>query len=96
MFPINTLVDRMVDADPYLKAHRPALIRRLEHIQGMRERITEGRMDLLDLASGHEYFGLHKSVDGWTFREWAPNATAIYLVGTFAGGLKTRHLPCRG
>ncbi len=85
MFAINTLVDRMIEADPHLEAHRPALIRRLEHIQGMHERITEDRMDLLDLASGHEYFGLHKTADGWTFREWAPNATGIYLVGDFCG-----------
>ena len=21
--------------------------------------------------------------EGWTFREWAPNATAIYLIGDF-------------
>ena len=85
MVAINTLVDRMIDADPYLEAHRQALVRRLVHIQGMRQRITEGRMDLLDLASGHEYFGLHRTADGWTFREWAPNATAIYLVGDFSG-----------
>ena len=85
MVAINTLADRMIDADPYLEAHRPALIRRFEHIQDMRERITEGRLDLLDLASGHEYFGLHKTAEGWTFREWAPNATAVYLVGDFSG-----------
>ncbi len=84
MIDIIPLVTNLVNADPYLEAHRPALSRRLEHIEGMRERITEGRRNLLDLASGHEYFGLHKSADGWTFREWAPNATAIYLVGDFS------------
>jgi 1,4-alpha-glucan branching enzyme len=51
----------------------------------MREQITEGRMDLLDLASGHEYFGLHRTAEGWVFREWAPNATAVYLLGDFCG-----------
>ena len=55
MVTINTLVDRLIDADSYLKAHRQALIRRLEHIQGMHDRITEGRLDLLDLASGPEF-----------------------------------------
>ncbi|WP_319405297.1 alpha amylase C-terminal domain-containing protein [uncultured Desulfosarcina sp.] len=84
MVPIHTLVDRMIDADPYLESHRPALIRRLAHFQSLRQRITEGRMDLLALASGHEYFGLHRTVAGWTFREWAPNATAVYLVGDFS------------
>ena len=85
MVAIKTLVDRMIDADPYLEAHRQALFRRLGHIEDMRRKITEGRRDLLDLASGHEYFGLHRTADGWTFREWAPNATAIYLVGDFSG-----------
>lgn len=85
MLSINALADRLIDADPYLMVHRQALMRRLAHIQGMRERITEGRLDLLDLASGHEYFGLHQTADGWVFREWAPNAEAIYLVGDFSG-----------
>lgn len=92
MVAINTLVDRMIDADPYLEAHRQALVRRMAHIQGMRRKITEGRMDLLDLASGHEYFGLHQTADGWTFREWAPNATAIYLVGDFSDWKEDRAL----
>ena len=82
---VTALVARLIDADAYLEAHRSALIRRLGHIQAMRERITEGRVDLLDLASGHEHFGLHRTAEGWTFREWAPNATAVYLVGDFCG-----------
>ena len=36
-----------------------------------------------DFASGYLYFGLHRTDKGWVFREWAPNATAIYLVGDF-------------
>src|SRR5690606_7221031 len=31
-------------------------------------------------ALGHLYFGLQKSENGWTLREWAPNATALYLL----------------
>ena len=38
-------------------------------------------MSLAEFASGHEYFGLHFQSGEWVFREWAPNATAIYLVG---------------
>ena len=44
----------------------------------------EGKWESLDkFASAHNYFGLHKNKDGWTFREWAPNAKAIYIVGDF-------------
>ncbi|BBO75751.1 1,4-alpha-glucan branching enzyme [Desulfosarcina widdelii] len=85
MTTVTSLADRLIDADPYLSAHRTALTRRLAHIQTLRERITEGSVDLLDLASGHEYFGLHRTAKGWIFREWAPNATAVYLLGDFCG-----------
>ena len=43
-----------------------------------------GTQSLAHFASGHEYFGLHKNEQGWVFREWAPNATAIYLIGEFS------------
>lgn len=39
---------------------------------------------MLDFASGHEYFGLHADDQGWILREWAPHATAIYLIGAFS------------
>jgi 1,4-alpha-glucan branching enzyme len=41
-------------------------------------------MSLSDFASGHEFFGLHRTGPGWVFREWAPNATAVFLAGPFS------------
>ncbi|KAA6306348.1 1 4-alpha-glucan branching enzyme GlgB, partial [termite gut metagenome] len=41
------------------------------------------KQTLSEFASGYLYFGLHRTKDGWIFREWAPNATQIYLIGTF-------------
>lgn len=38
---------------------------------------------LVDFASGHLWFGLHKTTQGWVIRDWAPNATRIYMVGDF-------------
>ncbi|MEE4605817.1 MAG: alpha-amylase family glycosyl hydrolase, partial [Desulfobacteraceae bacterium] len=38
-------------------------------------------MTLADFASGHEYFGLHHRNNQWVFREWAPNAENIFLIG---------------
>lgn len=39
---------------------------------------------LIEFAAGHEYFGLHKEHDSWVMREWAPNATRIYIIGEFS------------
>ncbi len=42
-------------------------------------------MTLADFASGHEYFGLHFQDNQWVFREWAPNADRIFLIGDMTG-----------
>ena len=49
----------------------------------MEEHFEREAGGLDQFASGHEYFGLHYRDSQWIFREWAPNATAIYLVGEF-------------
>ena len=36
---------------------------------------------LSDFANGHEYFGFHRTADGWVYREWAPAAEEIWLTG---------------
>lgn len=50
----------------------------------MRQRIV-GDQSLVDFAQGHHYFGLHKTAEGWTFHEWLPNATSVFLIGDFSG-----------
>ena len=43
-----------------------------------------GKMKLSDFATGYLYYGLHRNEKGeWIFREWAPNATEIFLIGDF-------------
>lgn len=76
---LSTLSD-----DPFLEPYLQNISRRQEFAIQLEERLTGGRMSLTDFASGHEYFGLHFDKTGWTFREWAPNAQRIYLVGQFS------------
>jgi hypothetical protein len=64
MADTNSLVDEMIDADPCLQTHRSPLVHRLANMRGLRQRITKDAKDLLDPASGHEYFGLHRTADG--------------------------------
>ena len=47
--------------------------------------LTGGKSTLSEFASGYLYFGLHKTKNGgWVLREWAPNATDIYIIGDFS------------
>jgi len=74
--------------DPLLKPFAPVLRKRYEKIAAMERRLTGGSISLADFASGHEYFGLHRHGSEWVFREWAPYATAIFLIGDFNGWRK--------
>jgi len=71
----------LLEGDPYLRPYEGDLKRRIEGIAKWEKKLTRGKISLADFASGHEYFGLHFRKGEWVFREWAPNATAIYLVG---------------
>jgi 1,4-alpha-glucan branching enzyme len=53
----------------------------LENIDQTEHRLTQNKSSLTEFASGHEYFGLHLQNGEWVFREWAPSASAIYLIG---------------
>ena len=46
----------------------------------LRELLPRGS-SLCDFANGHEYFGFHKTEQGWYYREWAPGADDVYLTG---------------
>lgn len=75
----------LVQKDPYLEPFEEAIKGRHEHALWKKSQLTGGgKRSLADFASGHEYYGLHKMKRGWVFREWAPNATDIFLVGDFS------------
>ncbi len=78
---IAELVDRIIARDPHLEPHRWSLEGRLSAIRRRERELTGGRTSLADFAAGHEYFGLHFKDGGWVFREWAPNASRIFLIG---------------
>lgn len=69
-------------ADPLLEPFR-MVIRRRHEKSVLKELEFSGREKRFsDVFNNHLYFGLHRTGEGnWVFREWAPNATAIYLTG---------------
>ncbi len=71
----------IVANDTWLEPFTEIINRRQEKAALKKEELFTG--SLTDFASGHLYFGLHQTKNGWVVREWAPNATKIYLVGVF-------------
>ena len=74
----------LVKNDPWLEPFEDAIRGRHEHaLYKLNELTNNGRQTLSDFATGYLYFGLHQTEKGWVLREWAPNATDIYVVGDF-------------
>jgi 1,4-alpha-glucan branching enzyme len=78
---IDDRVQSLIKKDPLLKPYEKILRRRILRTIERKNQLTSAEESLSDFASGHEYFGLHFRGNEWIFREWAPNATAIYLIG---------------
>ena len=73
----------LIANDPWLEPFSEALEGRHARVTDKIKELTANGGTLSDFASGHMYFGLHRTAKGWVFREWAPNATDIYLIGDF-------------
>jgi len=72
----------LIGTDPWLEPHKAVILRREKYIKQKIKELLDGQ-SLERFALGFHHFGLHQTEGGWIFREWAPNATKIYLVGDF-------------
>jgi 1,4-alpha-glucan branching enzyme len=70
--------------DPWLAPYRAHLERRRIAVKQRMLKLCAGRSPA-DFAAGHQYYGLHCDGADRVFREWAPNASAVFLVGDFSG-----------
>jgi 1,4-alpha-glucan branching enzyme len=69
-------------SDPWLKPFTGIIDKRVERCLS-KEDLLIGKGSLADFAMGHFYYGLHRNNDNWIFREWAPNAKSIFIIGIF-------------
>lgn len=87
---------KIFEYDPYLLPFEDDLNLRMENYKRKRRELIHRGERLIDFANAHEYFGFHKTEDGWVYREWAPGADALYLTGDMNGwdrrGLKMERL----
>ncbi|MBW8326073.1 MAG: alpha amylase C-terminal domain-containing protein [Prolixibacteraceae bacterium] len=71
-----------VKKDSWLEPFASTIISRLQKAQALELEILQGKK-LADFAQGHQWYGLHREKKQWVIRDWAPNATAIFLTGQF-------------
>ncbi len=71
----------LIQGDPYLEPYTEAIEGRHSHFLYRLNQLTQSSGDLSTFADGYMWYGLHLRGHEWVLREWAPNATKIYLVG---------------
>jgi 1,4-alpha-glucan branching enzyme len=86
--------------DPWLAPYLGIIQRRAAAAEACARRLAQGPGSLAEFACAHEFYGLHRRAQDWVFREWAPQATAIWLTGDFSGwqlrdAFRLRRLPGR-
>ena len=82
-------VKQIYENDLWLEPFKYAIIARHERIKTAARKLKKNAgvsadSGIADAANNHLFYGLHKTAEGdWIFREWAPNANGIYLLGEF-------------
>lgn len=74
---------KIMTIDPWLKGYEKDLMLRMNRYTDVKKALLGNGTSFRDFANGHNFFGFHRSGDGWCYREWAPAAEALFLIGDF-------------
>ena len=74
----------LVQRDPYLKPYATHLERRSRKAVLKALELSDGAPLLSAQCNNHLYYGLHETEKGWVFRERAPYARQLFLMGEFS------------
>ena len=83
----------IIQEDPWLEPYVRDVHDRFERFKKALKEIEDVEGSLLNFARGHDYYGIHfnTALNGWTYREWAPNADEVYLTGDFNNWNRNSH-----
>jgi 1,4-alpha-glucan branching enzyme len=81
----NTHKLELVQDDPWLEPYNQDLNERLDRYKASLSDIVNAEGSLMNFAGAHHYYGINfdKEKNGWYYREWAPGAHQLALVGDF-------------
>ena len=82
---------KILEIDPTLKYFEGDINLRMDNYKRKKKELLGKNKKLIDFANGYEYFGFHRTENGWVYREWAPNANAMFLTGDFCNWKVTEH-----
>ncbi len=74
-----------IDGDAWLEPFRGVVERRQHYFDGVLQGLDEQGGLLGPISLGHKSFGLTRVEAGWQYREWAPGAHSLRLIGDFNG-----------
>lgn len=74
---------KILEIDPWIKDYKSDIDLRMEEFKKQKSKLLKKGEKLKDFANAHNYYGIHKTRTGWVYREWAPNAKGLYLIGDF-------------
>ncbi len=75
----------LVKNDPWLEPVADEVYARYERFKTRLNQIESDYGSLTRFASAYQYYGVHPDTESesWVYREWAPEAHALYLTGDF-------------
>ena len=74
---------KILSIDPWLQPYYSDIALRMERHANTRKALLGDMADLSSFANGYMYYGIHRTETGWVYREWAPGADALHLIGDF-------------
>ncbi|WP_405322081.1 alpha amylase C-terminal domain-containing protein [Frisingicoccus sp.] len=82
---------KVIELNPQLQPFAGDIDLRMANYHNTKNRLLSNGLTLNDFANAHEYFGIHHIKGGWIYREWAPSAFQLYLMGDFNGWNPTQY-----
>ena len=75
----------IVEQDSWLEPVQEAIYERYQRFKDREKSLIQESHNLQKFASAYQYFGIHfdKKQNVWIYREWAPAAKGLFLIGDF-------------
>ncbi len=83
----------LVKDDPWLEPYKDEIQDRINRFNRLLKSIEETSVSLEAFSKAYMYYGINydKEKEGWWYREWAPAAEGLYLIGDFNGWNRSSH-----